>query len=181
MKFCNQCGEAVVFRVPEGDNRKRFLCESCGAIHYQNPRIITGCLAVWENQVLLCRRSIQPRKGFWTLPAGFLENGETAKGGAERETWEEARARVSIIDLYTMFSLPHISQIYLFYRARLIDGDFAPGEETEAVGLFHEADIPWDELAFPVIRDTLKHYFRDLIDNRFKVHTGDIEISRNRS
>ncbi len=180
MKFCSQCGEAVVFRIPEGDNRKRFLCESCGTIHYQNPRIITGCLAIWKDQVLLCQRSIQPRSGFWTLPAGFLENGETAKAGAERETWEEARARVANIELYTMFSLPHISQIYLFYRAQLIDGVFASGEETDAVSLFQEADVPWDELAFPVIRDTLQHYFRDRLDNQFNVHTGDIEISRDR-
>ncbi len=180
MKFCSQCGEAVVFRIPEGDNRKRFLCESCGTIHYQNPRIITGCLAIWEDQVLLCQRSIQPRRGFWTLPAGFLENGETAKAGAERETWEEARARVANIELYTMFSLPHISQIYLFYRAQLIDGVFASGEETDAVRLFQEADVPWDALAFPVIRDTLQHYFRDHLDNQFNVHTGDIEISRDR-
>lgn len=180
MKFCSQCGAAVVFRVPEGDNRKRFLCESCGTIHYQNPRIITGCLAIWEDQVLLCKRSIQPRRGFWTLPAGFLENGETARAGAARETWEEAQAKVANTELYTMFSLPHISQIYLFYRAQLVDGVFAPGGETEAVSLFHEADVPWDELAFPVIRDTLQHYFRDRLDNHFNVHTGDIEMSRDR-
>ncbi len=178
MKFCSECGETVVFRVPRGDNRERFLCESCGTIHYQNPRIVTGCLAIWKDQVLFCKRSIQPRSGFWTLPAGFLENGETATAGAERETWEEALAKVANLELYTMFSLPHISQIYLFYRAELIDGAFAPGEETAAVSLFHEADVPWEELAFPVIRDTLKYYFQDRSDNHFKVHTGDIEISR---
>jgi len=178
MKYCSHCGKTVVFRIPEGDNRERFLCESCGTIHYQNPRIITGCLAVWEDRVLLCKRAIQPRSGFWTLPAGFLENGETATAGAERETWEEVRAKVAKLELYTMFSLPHISQIYLFYRAQLIDGIFAPGEETDAVRLFHEADIPWDKLAFPVIRDTLQHYFRDRANNEFKVHAADIEISR---
>ena len=180
MKFCSACGNQVVLRVPTGDNRERFLCEHCDTIHYQNPRVVTGCLAIWEERVLLCKRSINPRSGFWTLPAGFLENGETAQAGAARETWEEAQAQVAIDDLYTMFSLPHISQIYLFYKAQLVDGTFAPGEETEEVALFREEDIPWSELAFPVIRDTLQHYFQDRIHNHFGVHTGDIIVSRDR-
>jgi ADP-ribose pyrophosphatase YjhB (NUDIX family) len=180
MKYCSACGKQVVLRVPEGDNRERFLCEHCDTIHYQNPRVVTGCLAIWDDQVLLCKRSINPRSGFWTLPAGFLENGETTEAGAARETWEEAQARVDIDDLYTMFSLPHISQIYLFYKAKLIEGSFAAGAETEEVALFREQDIPWSELAFPVVRDTLQHYFKDRIDNTFGLHTSDIIVSKDR-
>jgi ADP-ribose pyrophosphatase YjhB (NUDIX family) len=180
MKFCSKCGNKVVLRVPAGDNRERFVCEHCDTIYYQNPRIITGCLTIWEDQVLLCKRSINPRSGFWALPAGFLENGETAQAGAARETWEEACARVTIDELYTVFSLPHISQIYLFYKAQLIDGSFSAGPETEQVALFREEDVPWANLAFPVVGDTLRHYFRDRIDNRFTVHTGDIIVSKDR-
>jgi ADP-ribose pyrophosphatase YjhB (NUDIX family) len=176
MKYCSTCGHEVVFRVPPGDNRERFLCEQCATVHYQNPRIVTGCLAVWEDRVLLCKRDIDPRRGLWTLPAGFLENGETAQAGAARETWEEARARVEIHDLYTMFSLPHISQIYLFYRGLLVNGEFAAGDETQDADLFREQDIPWAELAFPVVRDTLQHFFRDRTTEHFPVHTGDIII-----
>lgn len=180
MNFCSACGYELVFRIPDGDNRERYLCEQCDTIHYQNPRIVTGCLAIWEDKVLLCRRSIEPRSGFWTLPAGFLENGETAQAGAARETWEEARARVVIDDLYTMFSLPHISQVYLFYKARLLDGTYAAGAETAEVALFDEEEIPWDDLAFPVVRDTLQHYFQDRIHDHFRVHTGDIIVQRDR-
>ena len=150
MKFCTQCGNAVTHRIPEGDNRARYVCDSCDEIHYQNPRIIAGCLPVHEDRVLLCRRAIEPRSGLWTLPAGFLENGETVAEGATRETREEANASVKIVDLYTLFSLPHISQVYMFYLAHLTDLDFSPGEETLETRLFSEHEIPWDELAFPV-------------------------------
>ena len=152
----------------------------CETIHYQNPRVITGCLPFHEDKVLLCRRSIAPRSGFWTLPAGFLENGETTTEGALRETVEEANARAEIIDLYTLFSLPHISQIYLFYRARLTDLDFSPGAESLETRLFDQSEIPWDELAFPVITETLKHYFRDLPNHHFPVRSRDIVIDRKR-
>ena len=178
MKYCSACGNLVVLRIPDGDNRERFLCEHCDTIHYQNPRVVTGCLALWEGRVLLCKRSIDPRRGYWTLPAGFLENGETTEAGAARETWEEARARVAIDHLYTLFSLPHISQVYLFYRAQLIDGVFSAGAESDAVALFREEDVPWSELAFPVVRDTLQHYFEDRINDTFAVHTGNIVVAR---
>ncbi len=178
MNFCSHCGHPVTRRIPTGDNRPRYVCVECEAIHYQNPRIIAGCLPVHEDRVLLCRRSIQPRAGLWTLPAGFLENGETTAQGALRETREEANANVEIIDIYTMFSLPHISQVYMFFRARLLDLDFAAGEETEAVHLFREEEVPWDELAFPVITETLKHYFHDRQRNEFPVHSRDIVIER---
>ncbi|MDZ7669134.1 MAG: NUDIX hydrolase [Gammaproteobacteria bacterium] len=161
MNYCSTCGEPVVYRVPPGDSRERYMCEHCTTVHYQNPRVVTGCLVTWQDQVLLCKRAIAPRRGYWTLPAGFLENGESAEAGALRETWEEARAQVELDDLYTLFSLPHISQIYMFYRARLTAPEYAAGEETEAIGLYREDQIPWSELAFPVVRETLEHYFHD--------------------
>lgn len=176
MKYCSSCGAGVVYRVPPGDNRERYMCERCETIHYTNPRIVTGCLVTWEDQVLLCKRAIAPRNGYWTLPAGFLENGETVEDGAARETWEEARAEVEVYDLYTLFSLPHISQIYMFYRARLIRPEFAAGEETEDVGLFREHEIPWDVLAFPAVRETLEHYFRDRAGAHFPVHTRSLIV-----
>lgn len=174
MKYCSSCANPLERRVPNGDNRERFVCDSCGTIHYQNPKIVTGCLPIYQRQVLLCRRAIQPRSGLWTLPAGFLENGETSTEGAVRETLEEACANVTIEGLYTVFNLPHISQVYMFFRAELLNLDFRPGWESTDVQLFHEQDIPWDELAFPVIRDTLEHYFRDRNSGIFPVHVGDI-------
>lgn len=168
----------MIRRVPLGDSRERFMCDDCDTIHYQNPRVVTGCLVTWRDKVLLCRRAINPRSGLWTLPAGFLENGETTQEGAARETWEEACARVEVIDLYTMFSLPHISQVYMFYRAQLIDGAYSAGEETLEASLFAEQEIPWSELAFPVIEKTLELYFRDRPHDNFPVHTHDIIINK---
>jgi ADP-ribose pyrophosphatase YjhB (NUDIX family) len=178
LNYCSQCGHPVAQKIPTGDNRLRFVCNQCETVHYQNPRIITGCLPIHGDRVLLCRRSIEPRAGLWTLPAGFLENGETTSAGAERETLEEANARVDIIDLYTLFSLPHISQVYMFFRAHLKDLNFSPGEETLETRLFHEADIPWDELAFPVITETLRHYFRDRTTDTFDVRYQDLIVTR---
>ena len=180
MKFCSQCGQPVVRKVPEGDNRERFVCPSCDTVHYQNPRVVTGCLATFESKVLLARRAIEPRAGYWTLPAGFLENGETAAAGAARETIEEANAHVEIIDLYTVFSLPHISQMYTFYRAHLPEPSFSPGEESIDVQLFDEHEVPWEELAFPVIRDTLKFFFEDRARGRYEVRARDLIIERRR-
>lgn len=178
MNFCSACGGPVTLRIPPGDNRERFVCERCGAIHYLNPKIVAGCLPVHDDAVLLCRRGIEPRKGLWTLPAGFLELGETTLEGALRETWEEARAKVESHGLYTVFNLPHISQVYLFYRARLADDDFAAGDETTDVRLFQEQDIPWAELAFPVITNTLRHYFADRQRGEYPVRVEDIVIKR---
>lgn len=180
MKYCSACGHDVSHRIPEGDNRLRFVCENCSTIHYQNPRVIAGCLVTYGDEVLLCRRAIEPRSGYWTLPAGFLENGETVEAGAARETWEEANARVDIVGLYTVFSLPHISQIYLFYRGELVDGSYAPGVESQQVELFNKASIPWDNLAFPVVQQTLEHYFDDRARNEYPVHTSDIIFSRDK-
>jgi ADP-ribose pyrophosphatase YjhB (NUDIX family) len=177
MKYCSECGEPVSLIVPEGDNRERYVCTACTTVHYQNPRIVTGCLVTSGDQVLLCKRAIQPRNGRWTLPAGFLENGETSHEGAVRETWEEACAKVEVKGLYTVFNLPHISQVYMFFRAEL-RGEYRPGFESEAVELFAQSDVPWDELAFPVIRDTLNHYFEDRQNNQFPVHMGDVLYAR---
>ncbi len=152
------------------------MCEHCETVHYQNPRVVTGCLVTWEDRVLLCKRAIAPRRGYWTLPAGFLENGESTEAGALRETWEEACARVEVDDLYTVFSLPHISQIYMFYRGRLTAPEFAAGDETEAVALFSEADVPWSELAFPVIHETLEHFFDDRRRNDFRIRARNLII-----
>ena len=174
MNYCSSCGSAVARRVPSGDNRERFVCDACGTIHYQNPKIVTGCLPIYGDQVLLCQRAIQPRQGLWTLPAGFLENGETSTEGAARETKEEACANVAIEGLYTVFNLPHISQVYMFFRASLLDLDFAPGFESTDVRLFREDEIPWQHLAFPVVRDTLEHYFRDRASGVYPVRVGDI-------
>lgn len=176
MKFCSQCGATVSHRIPDGDNRYRYICDACATIHYQNPRIIAGCLPIHENKVLLCKRAINPRAGKWTLPAGFLEDGETVAQGAMRETSEEANANVEIIDLYTIFSLPHISQVYMFFRAQLTDLDYSAGQETLETRLFEEEEIPWDELAFPVITQTLTHYFEDRKNDSFPVRSLDIII-----
>jgi len=162
MRFCSHCGsDRIDLRVPEGDSVSRFVCAVCGTIHYQNPKVVVGCLPEWEDRVLLCRRAIEPRHGLWTLPAGFLENGETIFAGALRETLEEARARVAIGDLYTMISLPQISQVYVIFRARLVDLDFGPGPESLDVRLFAEHEIPWEEMAFRTIGRTLRNYFLD--------------------
>jgi len=161
MKFCPCCAQPVVRKIPEGDHLIRFVCETCNLVHYDNPRTIVGCVPAWQDQVLLCRRAIHPRHGYWTLPAGFLENGETTRQGAIRETLEEANARVEIDALYRLFDLPHIHQIHVFFRARLLDLDFSPGIESLETRLFTEAEIPWDELAFHTVRLTLQDYFAD--------------------
>ncbi|MCW3149972.1 NUDIX hydrolase [Stutzerimonas stutzeri] len=169
MKYCSRCGGPVLSRIPEGDNRARFVCDDCRTVHYQNPRIVAGCLPVWSDQILLCRRAIEPRRGFWTLPAGFMENGETLQEAAARETLEEACARVRELQLYTLFDLPHINQVSLFFRAELVDRAFAPGEESLEVRLFDEASIPWSALAFPTIGRTLECFFADRVQQTFPV------------
>jgi len=175
MNFCSHCGSARLIRqVPYGDNLPRLVCEDCRTIHYQNPKIVTGCLPVWENQVLLCKRAIEPRYGLWTLPAGFMENHETLEQAAVRETWEEAKATLGQLSLYTVLSLPHISQVYMMFRAQLRDLSFAPGTESLEVQLFSQDEIPWDDLAFPVIHRTLTHYFQDRSAGDFPVHVGDL-------
>jgi len=163
--------------VPAGDSLPRYVCESCGAIHYRNPKIVAGCLPVWGEKVLLCRRAIEPRYGLWTLPAGFMENDETTQEAALRETREEANACVSGIQIFALYNLPHINQVYIMFRGELEGGQASAGAETLEVALFEEARIPWSELAFPVIAETLELFFADRRYHCFQVHTGD--ISRN--
>ncbi len=174
MNFCSHCGAAVTRRVPAGDTLPRYVCDACETVHYQNPKIVAGCIPEWEDKILLCRRAIEPRHGLWTLPAGFMEKGETTLQAAARETLEEAGARVEVGTLYTVFSLPHIDQVYLFYRGRLTDLDYAPGSESLEVDLFHEHVVPWGQLAFRVVRETLKLYYQDRLAGRFRTHVGDI-------
>jgi ADP-ribose pyrophosphatase YjhB (NUDIX family) len=174
MRFCSQCGAPVVRRVPAGDTRARFVCESCQTVHYENPKIVAGCIAEWEGRILLCRRAIEPRLGLWTLPAGFMENDETTVQAAMRETMEEAGARVALAGLYALFNLPHINQVYLMFRGRLLAPDYAPGAESLAVDLFAEEDIPWQEIAFPVVRETLRLYFSERRAGAFGAHLGDM-------
>lgn len=174
MKFCSQCGNRVHQVIPEGDNRLRFVCEHCTCIHYQNPNIVAGCLPVWGDQVLLCRRAIEPRYGFWTLPAGFMENGETLEQAACRETDEEACARVRDLRLYTLFDLPHISQVHVFFRAELADLNFAAGSESLETRLFKQSEIPWSDLAFPTVGRTLECYFADRLGDHYPVRNESL-------
>lgn len=174
MKFCSACGAPVTRKIPAGDSLPRHVCDACGTIHYSNPKIVVGALAEWEDKILMCRRAIEPRQGFWTLPAGFMENGETTAQGAIRETLEEAQARVELGPMFSLINVPHISQVHIVYRARLLDLAFAPGEESLEVVLMDEAQIPWEEIAFRTIALTLRRYFEDRRRGSFTFHTADI-------
>ncbi|WP_111497650.1 MULTISPECIES: NUDIX hydrolase [Marinobacter] len=174
MNYCSHCGKPVTHRIPEGDNRHRYVCDHCDRIHYENPRIVAGTVPIWNGQVLLCRRAIEPRKGYWTLPAGFMENSETTVEAAVRETQEEALAAVNVDGLYTILHVPHIDQVHMFFRASLTDGSFGAGEESLDAQLFPLADIPWEELAFPTIRETLEYFVEDIERDDFPLHIGDI-------
>jgi ADP-ribose pyrophosphatase YjhB (NUDIX family) len=175
MKFCSNCGAPLTLRVPAGDTLPRHVCDACQTIHYQNPRMVVGCIAEWEDRILLCRRAIEPRQGLWTVPAGYMENGETTFQGAMRETLEEANARVEIGPVYALYNIPHISQVYILFRARLLDTDVRPGAETLEVRLFAELEIPWDRIAFASVRNALTHYFEDRRKGDFPFHMGTIE------
>ncbi|HZQ60690.1 MAG TPA: NUDIX hydrolase [Casimicrobiaceae bacterium] len=176
MNFCSHCGSGeIALRVPAGDSLPRFVCAACGSIHYQNPKVVVGCLPEWDDRVLLCKRAIEPRHGKWTLPAGFLENGESLAMGAQRETLEEASARVQMGELYTVISLPHINQVYVMFRARLVDLDFGPGSESLEVRLFREDEVPWEELAFRTITRTLRNYFLDRKLGSYAIHVSTLE------
>ena len=175
MKFCPSCGHSTERLVPEGDNRERDVCTACDKIHYQNPRIIAGCLVAWEDKVLLCKRAISPRKGYWTLPAGFMEVGETIEQAALRETVEEANAYVKADSLQTIFNLPHIGQVYMIYLSSFLSSpEFSSGPESLETKLFSEDDIPWDELAFETMRLSLKYYFADKAKGAFDFRTTDL-------
>ncbi len=158
-------GPSFERKVPEGDDHPRLVCTDCGFINYENPKIVVGAVVSWDEQILLCRRAIEPRQGYWTIPAGYMELHESAADGARREAWEEARARIEIDQLMAVYSIPRISQIQLIYRARLADPEFGPGPESTEVGLYRWPDIPWDDLAFPSVHWALNH-FHDLRDEK---------------
>jgi ADP-ribose pyrophosphatase YjhB (NUDIX family) len=181
MKFCSQCGASVSLRIPEGDNLPRYICNQCNEIHYQNPKIVAGCIAEWKGKILLCRRAIEPRYGLWTLPAGFMENGETSLQGAAREAMEEANAVVTGMSLYSLFSLPHINQVYVMFRGIVSDGRAFAGPESLDVGWFTLEQIPWNEMAFPVIEETLRLYLEDREKGQFRIHAGDVIRKSDRS
>ncbi len=183
MKFCHSCAAPLIIKVPDGDDRERHCCEQCDSIFYVNPKNVVGTIPVYEDKVLLCKRAIQPRLGKWTLPAGFMENGESSLEGAIRETREEAGASVITASdsLYTLFNLPVISQVYMFFRAELADLNFNAGIESSEVALFKEEDIPWDEIAFPVVTSTLRHYFEDIKSDHFPVRMFDVHHHADRT
>lgn len=174
VNFCSACGAPVLLRVPPGDSLPRHVCGRCNTIHYSNPKIVVGTLPMWEDRVLLCKRAIEPCLGKWTLPAGFMENNETITAAAQRETIEESGAHIELGAIYTLISVPHISQVHVIYRAQMLDLDFAPGEETLELALFREQEIPWDEIAFRTIAMTLRHYFADLRTGTFGFHSDAI-------
>jgi ADP-ribose pyrophosphatase YjhB (NUDIX family) len=174
MRFCPTCAAPLAKRVPPGDSLPRYLCDACGSIHYENPRLVVGCIPEWEGRILLCRRAIEPRYGYWTLPAGFMENGETIAQGAARETLEEAGARVELTSPFSMISVPYVNQVHLFYRARLLDLEFKPGDESLEVSLVEEAQVPWKDIAFRTVGLTLKHWFADRARGAFGFHAEDI-------
>ncbi|MBI5855225.1 MAG: NUDIX hydrolase [Nitrospirae bacterium] len=174
MKYCSHCGAPVALKIPAGDTLPRHVCGACDTIHYQNPKIVAGCIPEWEGRILLCRRAIEPRTGFWTFPAGFMELGESAEQAAVRETFEEARAVVQLESLYAVLTLTHVNQVYLVYRGRLRAHEFGCGSESLEVQLFGTEAIPWNELAFPVIRDVLVRYAAERRAGTFSVHSGSI-------
>ena len=162
INFCSECGARVEQKIPEGETLLRAVCTACQTIHYQNPKIVAGTIPEWEDKILLCRRAIEPRVGLWTFPAGFMEVGESTEEAAARETMEEAHADIQIHSLLGLFSLPHVSQVYVVYRAHLQNMGFKAGPESLEVKLVSIPDIPWDKLAFPVIQEALSRYVKNI-------------------
>jgi ADP-ribose pyrophosphatase YjhB (NUDIX family) len=161
IRFCTNCGADIARTVPPGDGKPRAVCTSCGVIQYENPKMVVGCIPMWKDQILLCRRAIEPRYGYWTLPAGFMENGESTAEGAARETIEEAGARVVELSPFALIDVPHVHQVHLYFLARLADTDFHPGDESLEAKLFTRAQLPWNDLSFRTVTETLKHFFAD--------------------
>lgn len=175
IKHCKNCGTAVVYRLPDdGDTKERAVCPACHTVHYDNPLNVVGTIPVWGDKVLLCKRNIEPRFGKWTLPAGFMELNETVSQGAARETLEEAGAQFEMGEFFSLVNVPRVGQVHLFYRARLLSEQFDPGYETIEARLFDEADIPWDEIAFRTVAETLKRFFSDRQLGRYGTHVFDV-------
>ena len=175
MKFCNQCGAPVRLRVPAGDNLPRYVCDACGTIHYQNPRLVVGCVPEHEGRILLCRRAIEPRRGYWTVPAGFLENGETLQQAAARESLEEALAEVAVGSLLSVVHVLHAEQVHVFFRASLPAARYGAGAESLEVALVEPAQIPWADIAFPSTDFTLRRYLEDRAAGREPHHFTTID------
>ncbi|MEI2416694.1 NUDIX hydrolase [Orrella sp. JC864] len=169
-RYCSQCGATLSREVPPGDNRLRDLCHHCGAVHYQNPRMVVGTVPVWEGRILLCRRAIEPRYDTWTLPAGFMELGETTEQGAARETQEESGARIELGALYTVIDVPQVEQVHLYFLARALGPELDPGPESLYARWFEPAEIPWDELSFRTVASTLRHYVQDRENGHWGPH-----------
>ncbi len=181
MNFCSHCGsDKLSFTIPRHDNRYRYVCDNCATIHYSNPKIVAGCLPIWEDKVLLCKRAIPPRYGFWNVPGGYLENGETVEEGARREVREEALTEVEITGLHAIFSIPQINQVYIHFLGRLRQLQFGEGEESLEVRLFSEEEIPWPEIAFASSVFTLQNYFEDRSRKSRQVHLGAMPDSERR-
>ena len=175
IKHCKNCGTAVTYRVPDdGDTKERAVCSACQTIHYENPLNVVGTVPYWGEKILLCKRNIEPRWGKWTLPAGFMELNETVAEGAARETVEEAGAEFEMEGLFSLVNIPCVGQVHLFYRARLLSDQFDPGHETIEARLFEEHEIPWDEIAFKTVRETLERFFSDRRAGQFGIHAIDI-------
>ena len=175
IKHCRQCGTAVVYRIPDdGDTKERAVCPACSTVNYENPLNVVGTVPYWGDRVLLCKRNIEPRRGLWTLPAGFMELHETTTEGAARETVEEAGAQFEMQGLFTLVNVARVGQVHLFYRAELTSDQFDPGHETMEARLFLESEIPWDEIAFRTTRATLECYFADRRSGQFSVHHLDV-------
>jgi ADP-ribose pyrophosphatase YjhB (NUDIX family) len=175
IKYCSQCGTAVVYRIPDdGDTKVRAVCPACNTIHYENPLTVVGTVPYWDDKVLLCKRNIEPRRGLWTLPAGFMELHETTSEGAARETVEEAGAQFEMQGLFTLVNVARVGQVHLFYRAQLTSDQFDPGHETMEARLFMESEIPWDEIAFRTTRETLERYFADRRTGQYAIHHIDV-------
>ena len=176
LKHCKSCGSAVTYRLPDdGDTRERAICTACHTVHYENPLNVVGTLPIWEDKILLCKRNIEPRYGKWTLPAGFMELGETVAQGAARETDEEAGAQIELLRLYTLMNVVRVGQVHFFYRAKLLSTTFHPGHETIEARLFSEDEVPWDDIAFRTVRETLKCFFEDRQRGAFPLHQVDIQ------
>lgn len=176
IRHCKACGTAVQYRLPDdGDTHVRAVCPACHTIHYENPLNVVGTVPFLDDRVLLCLRNIEPRRGKWTLPAGFMELGETVAQGAARETLEEAGAQIEMLELFTLMNVVRVGQVHFFYRARLLSEIYDPGHETQEVRLFREQEIPWDEIAFRTVRETLQHFFADRARGQFDFHQVDIQ------
>lgn len=175
IKHCKNCGAAVVYRVPDdGDTKDRAICPACHTVHYENPLNVVGTVPYWGDKVLLCKRNIEPRWGKWTLPAGFMELNETVAEGAARETVEESGAQFELEGFFSLLNVARVGQVHMFYRARLISDTFSPGFETIEARLFAEDEIPWDEIAFRTVKETLERYFSDRRAGHFSIHAIDI-------